>query len=315
MLRDHQRGLPIPDGQRTVEQFLARWLEDVVRSSVRPLTFISYCQLVRGHIVPALGSVVLSKLTPQQVQAFMNAKLSDGLSPRTVQYLRAVLRRALNQALRWDLVVRNVATLVDPPHVARAEIKPLTPTELAVFLDAVRGERFEALYILAIAAGLRRGELLGLQWPDLDFDKATLRVRRALQRPTLEELEVKAVDVLRNVQNVAMSDIRQLFTEAGHLRSIEDLPPAVAAAISSVEVVTKQAGAGQVEHVAKVRLWDKMRALELLVKYLQLIKPEPTGREAIVAELFPAEVLNAMSNDELAVAKKLLQRKLDALRS
>ena len=80
-----------------------------------------------------------------------------------------------------------------------------------------------------------------------------------------------------------MSDIRQLFTMDGNLLSIEDLPPSVAAAISSVEVVTRQAGAGEVEHVAKVKLWDKMRALELLVKYLQLIKPEPTGREAIVS--------------------------------
>ena len=67
--------------------------------------------------------------------------------------------------------------------------------------------------------------------------------------------------------------------------------------------------------MAKVKLCDKMRALELLVKYLQLIKPEPTGRAAIVAELFPPEVLNAMSNEELAVAKKLLQRQIEALRS
>ena len=146
--------------------------------------------------------------------------------------------------------------------------------------------------------------------------KANIQARiRTLTEAAVEQLEIKAVDVLRNVQNVAMSDIRQLFTEAGHLRSIEDLPPAVAAAISSVEVVTKQAGAGQVDYVAKVKLWDKMRALELLVKYLQLIKPEPTGREAIVAELFPPEVLNAMSDEELAVAKKLLQRQIEALRS
>ena len=81
------------------------------------------------------------------------------------------------------------------------------------------------------------------------------------------------------------------------------------------EVTTRQLGKGEVEHVAKIKLWDKMRALELLVKYLQLIKPEPTGNVAIVAELFPPEVLNAMSDEELAVAKKLLQRKVDALRA
>ena len=126
--------------------------------------------------------------------------------------------------------------------------------------------------------------------------------RALLSVPAPPDPAVSAVDVLRNVQNVAMSDIRQLFTEAGHLRSIEDLPPAVAAAISSVEVVTKQAGAGQVDYVAKVKLWDKMRALELLVKYLQLIKPEPTGRMAIVAELFPPEQRRARGREETPAA-------------
>lgn len=110
----------------------------------------------------------------------MNAKLEAGLSPRTVQYLRAVLRRALCQALKWDLVARNVATLVDPPRSVRYEVSPLTPTQ--AFLAAVKGDRLEALYSVALALGLRQGEALGLRWSDVDLDAGTLKVRVALQR-------------------------------------------------------------------------------------------------------------------------------------
>jgi integrase len=112
----------------------------------------------------------------------MNAKFESGLSPRTVQYLRAVLRRALGQAPKWDLVARNVATLVEPPRSVKHEIHPFTPKQAQAFLTAVKGDRLEALYSVAIALGLRQGEALGLRWSDIDFDAGTLTVRVALHR-------------------------------------------------------------------------------------------------------------------------------------
>jgi integrase len=93
-----------------------------------------------------------------------------------------VLRRALNDALRWGLVARNVATLVTPPRGQRYEVRPLDPVQARRFLDAVRGDRLEALYSVALAVGLRQGEALGLQWDDIDLDSAALHVRHALQR-------------------------------------------------------------------------------------------------------------------------------------
>ena len=139
-------------------------------------------RLVRGHIVPAVGHLQLAKLSPQHVQSFINDKLAEGLSPRTVQYLHAVLRRALNQALKWDLLPRNVATLVEPPRVRRPEVQPLTTDQVQIFLEATRGDRLEALYTLVLAVGLRQGEALGLRWTDLELDGGTLSVRTALQR-------------------------------------------------------------------------------------------------------------------------------------
>lgn len=181
-LRAHQQGLPIDPERQTVGQFLDRWLTDCCEPSVRPSTLRSYRDTVRLHIAPVLGKWPLSKLSPQHVQAFIKAQLATGLSRRSVQYHHRVLSQALNRAIKWDLVARNVAKLVAPPRVPRHEIQPFSPDEARQFLDAIAGHRDEALYTVAIALGLRRGEALGLRWDDIDLDAGTLRVRYALQR-------------------------------------------------------------------------------------------------------------------------------------
>ena len=121
-------------------------------------------------------------MTPQSVQTLINRKLASGLSPRRVQYIHAVLRRALGQAEKWELVTRNVAKLVNAPRVEQPEIDPFTPYEAREFVQAIQGERLEALYLLAIATGLRQGELLGLSWTDIDLPSANVKVRTTLQR-------------------------------------------------------------------------------------------------------------------------------------
>lgn len=182
-LRDHQQGVTVrSDERQTLGDFLDRWLVDVAKPSVRPSTFTSYSMLTRRHLIPGLGRIPLAKLTPQDVQAFLNGRLASGLSPRTVQYLYAILRRALGQAVKWSLVSRNVATLAEPPRVERAEVRPLTPDQVRVFLDAAKGDRLEALYTVAVAIGLRQGEALGLVWDAVDLDARQLTVRHALQR-------------------------------------------------------------------------------------------------------------------------------------
>jgi len=181
-LRAHQQGLLVTTERQSVDQFLGCWLEDSAKPSVRPRTYQSYSEIVRVHLRPAFGRVQLAKLTPQQVQKLINQKLADGLSPRRVQYIHAVLRRALRQAEKWELVGRNVARLVNAPKVTQPEIEPFDPYEARTFIKAIQGERLEALYLLAIANGLRQGELLGLSWNDVDLDAHQLTVRTTLQR-------------------------------------------------------------------------------------------------------------------------------------
>lgn len=124
---------------------------------------------------------VLSLRRPERVvEAGREARLR--VVPRRVQYIPAVLRRALGRAVRWGWTSRNVATLVDPPRIRRHEIKPLSPEEIRKLLGALEGERLGALYVLALTTGIRQGELLALRWRDVDLASGAVMIRRSLQR-------------------------------------------------------------------------------------------------------------------------------------
>jgi integrase len=129
-----------------------------------------------------LGKYPLEKVGPQDVQMLLNRKLREGLSPKSVRYIRGTLRTALNQAMRWGMVGRNAAALVDGPRVEQYEIRPFSVEEAKRFLSAVKGDRLEALYSVALTMGLRQGEALGLRWEDIDLDLGYLRVTKQLQR-------------------------------------------------------------------------------------------------------------------------------------
>jgi integrase len=147
---------------------------------VKITTHQSYGSLVRLHICPTLGRTKLAALAPAHVQSLYRAKLDEGLSPKTVKYIHTTLHRALKQAVRWGLVPRNVAAEVDPPKVRPPEMRPLSPIQARQLVRAAKGDRLEALYVLAITTGMRQGELFGLDWEDVDLESGTVRVRRTL---------------------------------------------------------------------------------------------------------------------------------------
>jgi integrase len=181
-ISDRNKGLPVAiDGKQTVRQYLEGWLA-AIKGNVRPKTFTGYEIYVRLHTVPTLGKTRIAKLTPQQLQALYSKKLEEGLSPTTVFHIHATIHRALQQAVRWGVIARNVAGLVDPPRRTRQEMKTYSSEQARILLDAAVGERLEALYILAITTGMRQGELLGLRWKDVDLDEQVLRVRATMQR-------------------------------------------------------------------------------------------------------------------------------------
>jgi len=180
LMRAHKEQRPIPDQRAKVGPYLRRWLDEVAKPTLRASTYDSYDDILRLHLVPGLGHLALAKLTPADVQVFLTRKLEGGLSPRRVQYIHAVLRRALVTAERWGMVGRNVAKLVDPPRVPRHEIAPLTPEQAKVLIEKSADDRHRALWVTALATGLRQGELLALRWEDIDLDEGRLRVRHSL---------------------------------------------------------------------------------------------------------------------------------------
>jgi integrase len=177
-----QEGTLLTDQRQTVAQFLTRWLRDVVRSRVRPLTYRSYENAVSRYIVPHLGARRIAQLAPEHVQAWLSALERAGVTAARRAYVRVTLRNALYTALRWRLVAQNAATLVDSPRTVAREIQPLTPEQAQMLLKTAKDDPLEALVTVALSCGLRRGEMLGLQWGDVDLDVGTLHVRRALQR-------------------------------------------------------------------------------------------------------------------------------------
>jgi integrase len=120
------QGMLHQSADQTLEAFLTSWLRDTMQYNVRPRTYIRYRQLVELHIVPVLGKVKLQKLSPPQLQRLYNQKRGEGYAPQSVKHLHRVLHRALNDALRWDLVGKNVCDAVDAPRVPKQEMKALT---------------------------------------------------------------------------------------------------------------------------------------------------------------------------------------------
>ena len=201
LLATQQQGLSPTDERQRVGAYLTWWATEVMPTQVRPSTRVRHQCIVRLHLVPALGRHTMARLSPAHVQQLLAAKTAEGLSPRTVGYVHAVLHHALEQAFRWGMVPRNVASLVKPPRAERSEVVPLSPDQARRLLKTAEGDRLYALYAVALAVGLRQGEALGLHWEDVDLDEGTLRVRVALQRIAgrLEFVEPKTARSRRTV--------------------------------------------------------------------------------------------------------------------
>src|SRR5215210_1231803 len=181
-MTDADRGFVFDGRTLALEDYLTRWLTNSVKDTVRRSTFVQYKSVVYRHLIPALGRLKLKALTPAHARSLYREKLDSGLSPRTVQYIHVTLHKAFKQAVMDGLIPRNIADAVKAPQAHKKEVKPLTPAEVMVLLSAASGDRLEALYVTAVHTGLRRSELLGLKWTDIDLDASTLAVQRSLDK-------------------------------------------------------------------------------------------------------------------------------------
>ncbi|MBP2657175.1 MAG: Phage integrase [Firmicutes bacterium] len=204
-------GTYVSDRKITIGEWLDTWLITYSKPNVRIATWESYETMVRVHIKPSIGNIPLQDLRPEHLQKLYNNKLKSGrikgggLSPKTVGYIHTVLHMALKQATREQLVIRNVAELVNKPKQKKHEITPLTLDELKGFLNAVVEHRFFVPFLLECHTGLRRGELLGLRWQDIDFKQNTLTVKQALIR-TRQGLLMSEPKTQKSRRTIPLSD-------------------------------------------------------------------------------------------------------------
>ena len=173
-------GLTFDSKNLPVGKYLDSWLKDSVQDTVRLTTYQGYERIVRLHIKPTLESIKLDRLTSHHVRGLYREKLEVDLAPRVVQLIHTTLHKALKQAVADDLIPRNVTESVKAPRPVSKEMQPLSPDQARALLKAARGEKLEALYILALTTGMRQGELLGLKWEDIDMETGILHVRRTL---------------------------------------------------------------------------------------------------------------------------------------
>ncbi|GAB4154253.1 MAG: site-specific integrase [Planctomycetaceae bacterium] len=210
-----------------LSEYFAHWLQTTAQRTLRQTTYQSYESLVRLHINPYLGGFQLRKLEPNHIDSLFQQLTDAGVSLKRQRKVYAVLRRALNLALKRGLVPRNVCLAVEMPKVELREMQPLTQEQAIRFLQAARQDRLEAYYVLALMLGMRQGELIGLEWSDLDVSSGTLFVRRTLNEsngqfvagPPKTKRGTRRIPLPRKVLT-ALEDHRERMQAEGH-REIE----------------------------------------------------------------------------------------------
>ncbi len=180
-MAERDNGVVYDDENLTVGAYLDKWLGGL-KGAMRESTLSRYEIAIRCHIKPSMGRVRLRNLSPAHLSSFYQSKLSEGHAPASVNKLHVTLHKALGQAVKWGMIPRNVASVVQAPRPAPEEMRTLTAEEVRALLDAARGDRLEALYVMAVYTGMRQGELLALKWQDMDLEDGYVSVRRTLTR-------------------------------------------------------------------------------------------------------------------------------------
>lgn len=164
----------------TIEQFLIDFMENVVKPSVQITTYNTQMNIVKNHIIPDLGKKKMEELNPITVQKLYMKKIDNGLSSSYIKLMHAILGKAYRKAMEWGIVQKNVIQLVTPPRVEHKDITVWTLDEAKRFLDHSQKRKFFIGYVLAIYTGMRRGEIIGLRWSDINLENNTLSIKQTL---------------------------------------------------------------------------------------------------------------------------------------
>lgn len=205
LLSTRDRGIDIQPTRVTFGEYLARWLTDYAAVNVAPSTLARYRIAVDKHIAAHLGGRLLAELRPMDIQRLHAVCLGEELSPRTVVQHHRIVRKALKQAVLWQLIPANPADAVSPPRFERKEMAVLDNPQILRLLELAEGSFLHPIVFLAVDSGARLGELLGLRWSDVDFEGRTLRIVRAVQRIPKEGLTFRSPKTSKSRRTLLLS--------------------------------------------------------------------------------------------------------------
>lgn len=195
----------------TLAEYLERWLKDYVWPNLAPRTAEGYETIIRQHLLPELGNYPLTHLKPEHLQKYYTEMLnrgrcnsSGGLSAQTVRHHHTALHKALQTAVEWGLLGRNVADAVRPPRAQRSEMRIWYEDDISSFLQATRDTPYYTLFYLALFTGMRRSELLALRWQDVDFILSQVYVSRSLHRLRGGKFVFRSPKTAKGMRTVAL---------------------------------------------------------------------------------------------------------------
>jgi integrase len=180
ILHQLDNGTFLKPGKTTLAEYLEKWLSDYAKPNLSPRGFERYQGIITKHLIPDFGSITLTQLKPEHLQKHYTGKLNSGLSAGTVRYHHAVIHKALQTAVKWGLVNRNVADGVDVPRAGHNEMQTWDEYEINRFLETAKDSPYYTLFHTALFTGMRRSELLALRWCDVDFIFSQISVSRSL---------------------------------------------------------------------------------------------------------------------------------------
>ena len=199
LIKDYQKGITIDSSKITLKEHLKEWLKEDC-TGLAPRTYASYKMIIEKHLIPALGQLKMNEINTKHIMSYQNYKLEEGcikdkggLSNRTVQYHHRVLSRALKVAARWQIIDNNPCEFVDAPSVRKPDIETLGVSDLEKLIMTAKGTWFFEILLIAIYTGMRRGEILGLRWKDINFEKEEIKVRQQAQHIRNEGIILRAL--------------------------------------------------------------------------------------------------------------------------
>ena len=189
LLHELDTGTFMKPGKTTLAEYLERWMKDYARPNLAPRTVEGYESIIRKHLIPKLGHLLLTQLKPEHLQKYYAELMQSGrcsnrggLSAQTVRHHHTALHKAIQTAVEWGLLTRNVADAVRPPRAAQAEMQTWNEDEIMHFLEAAKATPYYALFYTAIFTGMRRSELMALRWQDVDFILSQIYVNRSIHQ-------------------------------------------------------------------------------------------------------------------------------------